>query len=159
MPLTAAQYRALKDRNTRYEMARRRFDPSGYERGRGYSPIDLKVIEQMARVKAPTNKDRSDIEVYEFLNDPPSRYFAYYDNDLRKITNWMGVKLGAIIDRGSPWTSNMGDRRVNVVVRAINGREYVGTCFLTSGTYCRLRVRRKKAKRSATPTLFNRGRR
>ena len=88
---------------------------------------------------AHTNRLRSELEVYDFLTKQPERYFAYYD-DAGNITTFMGDRLGSISREGRivrPFGS--GGRIQYVVVRAINGFDYRGTCAVENGTYCRLR--------------------
>lgn len=99
-----------------------------------------------------SNDERSQIEVYEFVNDPPERYFAYvkwgYD-DVKfkhphfgmpmKITTWTGESLGAGRFTSNLWTSNFGDMRITFTVHAINGKVYHGTFYYSAGDYCRMR--------------------
>ena len=79
------------------------------------------------------------VEVYEFVTNPPDRYFAYVNLDKRIITTWTGDKLGDITFRSAPHTSNMGDVRVNIRVKAVNGLNYAGTFYQSAGDYCRIR--------------------
>lgn len=86
-----------------------------------------------------TNDERSQIEVFEFVNEPPSRYFLYINEKDGMATTWMGENLGSVYF-GSPFRSNMGDTRVPVTIRAINGRMYTGTYYKSAGDYARVRV-------------------
>lgn len=135
-----AGYEQFKDVRRRYDMyeeARRRFDPRRYERGGGYSPEEVQQIERMGG-RRPTDNEMGRLEIFEFLVHPPERYFAYYDDGFRYIQTWMGGVLGTIISKGREHRP-MGGRVVSIRARAINGYTYVGSCNLSSGTYCKLR--------------------
>ena len=85
------------------------------------------------------NRLRSELEVYDFLTKQPERYFAYHLDD-GNIVTFMSDRLGTISRKGRivrPFGS--GGRIQHVVVRAINGFDYRGTCAVENGTYCRLR--------------------
>jgi hypothetical protein len=108
-----------------------------------------------------TNEERSAIEVQEFCANPPDRYFAYvklmpipegfhYDSGLgyrHKVTTWTGDILGNAI-LGPSYRDNFGGIRHSISVKAINGKEYYGTYYLSSGDYCRLRMRKDSRKAS-----------
>lgn len=82
---------------------------------------------------------RSELEVYNFVTTQPERYFTYYDYD-GNVGTFIGAPIGTIIHKGRtvrPFKS--GGRIQHVIVRAINGFEYRGTCAVEHGTYCRLR--------------------
>jgi len=99
------------------------------------------------------------MEVYEFRHDLAERYFAYVHETeyvisplnapkvTRRypthITTWTGEILGVITGRGHPYRSNMGDERINITVKMINGRVYHGTFFKSSGDYCRLKLSKR----------------
>ena len=131
--------------NEQYTETRARVDQ--YEqwwRAGGRLPAPVKV----------TNDERSAVEVYEFRAVPPERYFAYvklYDQPklgnaqleadrYGLVTTWTGDTLGGIYWTGRPFRGNMGDKRINIRVRAINGRCYAGTYYTGAGDYCRLKV-------------------
>jgi hypothetical protein len=86
-----------------------------------------------------TNEMRSQLEVHQFKQDPPERYFAYVNLDKKQITTWTGEKLGDITHVGNEWSSNMGDRRVPIRVKGINGFTYSGTFYKDAGDYARLK--------------------
>lgn len=138
--LTKSAYQVLRSRMVRYEAARKQFDPVRFQRGGGYDQSDCRAIVKLARTADVTNADRSRMEVYEFVNQPPSRYFAYVDVDKRVITTWTGDRLGDITGLGDPYRSNVGDTRIHVTVQAINGLRYYGTYFKSAGSYARLKV-------------------
>jgi hypothetical protein len=101
-----------------------------------------------------TNEERSAVEVYEFVHDIPERYFAYvklHDQELLgnaqlahnrygNLTTWTGDTLGGIYWMGREFRSNMGDKRIPIRVRGINGRSYSGTYYKSAGDYARLRL-------------------
>ncbi len=86
-----------------------------------------------------TNEERSSIEVYRFVNDPPTRYTAYVDEKAGTVTTWLGDKLGTVTF-GRAWRDNFGGTRVPVWVRGINGRAYHGTYFKSTGALCSMRA-------------------
>ena len=101
-----------------------------------------------ADVRHVSNEERSQLEVYEFVHNPPERYFLYIRMDTDPAgqwnrtgiaTTWAGEKLGDV-RAGHRYRSNMGDVRVPVRIRAINGRTYVGTFYQSSGDYARVRL-------------------
>jgi hypothetical protein len=96
--------------------------------------------DESARIQAiaPFNNDlRDELETLQFLDQPPERLFCYPSGDLKTLTGFMGNTLARVISLGSPYRSNMGDKRQHVRVLAINGVEYSGTIY---GTYARLRM-------------------
>jgi hypothetical protein len=80
------------------------------------------------------------IEVYEFRHNPPKRYFAYVTSDMNFVTTWTGEILGAITQCSHTYRSNMGDKRVNIRIKAINGLNYSGIFYRSAGDYCRIRL-------------------
>ena len=87
-----------------------------------------------------TNEEISAIEVYEFINDPPERYFAYINEKDKTMTTWTGDILGKVLGLWSlGWRSNFGDIRVSIEVIGINGKRYHGTFYKSAGDYCRIK--------------------
>lgn len=97
-----------------------------------------------------TNKEVSAVEVFEFLRDKPTRYFAYVKGfnpkynrwgggESGELTTWTGEHLGTITF-GRRYVLPNGSARVPVRVQAINGLAYHGTYFESSGDYARLRA-------------------
>jgi hypothetical protein len=80
-----------------------------------------------------SNQDRGYLEVYDFLNDPPSRVFAYPLGN--SVTTWTGDVLGYITYQKKEYRSNFGDKRNYIQVRGINNIRYWGYVY---GTYVRL---------------------
>jgi hypothetical protein len=124
-----------------YEKAQESFDPKRHKRGGGWTESEQQQIAKSAGGRRPTNEELSELEVYEFMTSPPERLFAYYNKELTEIHNWMGVRLGRIIWRGHE-RRQMGGKLVSVRAIGENGRTYVGTCNMTGGTYCKLRLSR-----------------
>lgn len=71
------------------------------------------------------NDLRSAIEVFEFINTPPSKYFLYINESNRTATTWTGQKLGSVCF-GREYRGNFGDKRQSVIIHAINGKTYSG---------------------------------
>lgn len=111
-----------------------------FSKGRNWYPVGACPPE--LRV---TNEERSAVEVWEWLADPPERYFAYVDTVAKaptyypRITTWMGDNLG-VCRLGRRWRSNFGDWRVSITVYGTNGVHYYGTFYESAGDYCRLRA-------------------
>lgn len=105
---------------------------------------DRSAIRRRLGYPYPSNEDIGDLQVYEFLRDPPERLFAYRGNagpgSSQYDHTFNGRALG-IITRwgGSSRAFGRGPRLEHVTVRAINGFMYSGTCNLETGTYCKLR--------------------
>lgn len=88
-----------------------------------------------------TNEERSQIEVYRFMTDPPSGYIAYQGKDNR-VETLMGDQLGMIVHvisshRCYKWW--LTDRVQYAVVKGING-VYYSAILYGEGTYCRLKA-------------------
>jgi len=100
-----------------------------------------------------TNDETSQLEYYEWVNDPPKDYFAYVFEEERTVTyaqthtfkvpvaigTWTGEKLGTITSYSHKWMSNFGDYRISIRVTGTNGKYYYGTYFCSAGAYCRLK--------------------
>lgn len=93
------------------------------------------------------NDDRSAIELYEWKNNPPEKYFLYVketnlDNGLRlnraDIHTWIGQSLGYAY-LGPTYRDNFGGKRVSITVYGNNGVKYYGTYYKSSGDYARIK--------------------
>lgn len=94
----------------------------------------------MTKTLGTDNATTSLREVLDFTLHTPDRYFAYVDLPAWEITTWMGDRLGTITRKGKLYRDNFGGERVPIWVRGNNGRNYQGTYFISSGSYCRLRL-------------------
>lgn len=132
--ITAEQAAGIRQRHDAAQAWYRRHYPRFAKRG-GAVPVDP------AAPARPTNEELSELELFEFVRDRPDRYFAYYDDDMKQVTTWMGQKLGDIIYKGPVYRTGWwpGARKQRVRVRAVTGDTYAGPCELDAGTYCRLR--------------------
>ena len=92
-----------------------------------------------------TNEERSALEVFEFCQNPPDKYFLYIREKDRTATTWTGDVLGQV-SFGREWRDSFGGRRSPVTIRAINGLTYHGTYFKSSGDFARVRQSKRKAK-------------
>jgi hypothetical protein len=114
---------------------------------------------------APTNAERSQLELFDFVTNPPERYFAYvtinpdgatmpgsgivdvptyatatYGLHRVKVGTWVGDSLNSSpVTLGAVYRSNFGDKRRSIRFVAINGHTYAGTYYQSAGDYCRLR--------------------
>ena len=126
--LTESEYKTLRKRYDDYHNALDRFKWNWVDENRA------------ALLPPPVTPDEtSTLEVYDFVDNPPDKYFAYVNSDKKQITTWTGERLGDCTF-GREYHSNMGDLRVSIHVRAINGRRYHGTYYKSAGDYCRLKV-------------------
>jgi len=154
--VSASEYARLIDRNDRYEAARKRFDPRGFQRGRGYSKDDVAaIVREAGLLKAPTNDERAAIELYQFVHDKPDKLICYINEKNHTATIWTGVVIGTV-DFGREYKSpgfGSSSRRVPVTVHGINGCTYAGTYFKSSGDYARL----KKTKAPCKPVAAGDG--
>jgi hypothetical protein len=92
-----------------------------------------------------TNEMRSRIEKYEFLNNPPEKYFVYVCKTeqgglTNVLTTWTGETLAKITHVGRVYRSAFGDKRQSFWARALNGVLYHGTAYLTAGDYARIKI-------------------
>jgi hypothetical protein len=94
-----------------------------------------------AHIPDVTNEERSALEVFEFVTNPPDKYFLYINEANRTATTWTGETLGQV-SFGSEYRDNFGGKRAPITIRAINGRTYHGTYFKSSGDYARIRVQK-----------------
>lgn len=138
--LTDAEYTALKARYDAFEAWRN--GRTSYQTSEIPAGLDV------------SNDERSKLEVYEFVKNPPVKYFAYVRRvntqgqidakSLRvQITTWTGEILGTgILGRGyeSPSFGRSNTRYPVLKFKAINGRSYFGTFFASAGDYCRLKL-------------------
>jgi hypothetical protein len=104
-----------------------------------YKPED-----KPANVPDVSNEERGALEVFEFVTNPPDKYFLYINETTHTATTWTGDKLGHVLF-GREWRDSFGGRRVPVTLRAINGLVYVGTYYKSSGNFARIRQSKKKA--------------
>lgn len=105
-----------------------------------YKPSD-----KPAHVPDVTNEERSALEVFEFVTNPPDKYFLYVNEETHEATTWTGDKLGEV-RFGREFRDNFGGRRVPVTIRAINALAYHGTYYKSSGNFARIRQSKRKAK-------------
>ena len=90
--------------------------------------------------EACTNDQISAIEVYEFVTNPPDKYFSYIGKRVGNVgvmTTWTGEVLGRVL-LWNTWQSNFGDTRMSIDVWGINGIKYHGFYYKSAGDYCRV---------------------
>jgi len=95
--------------------------------------------EQVAHLNPPTNYERAQVELYDFIHNVPDKYFLYVNEATGKATIWTGVELGNV-HFGAEWRDNFGGKRRAVTVYAVNGRTYHGTYFKSAGDYARIKL-------------------
>jgi hypothetical protein len=107
-----------------------------------YKPED-----KPAHVPEVSNDERSSLEVFDFVNDPPAKYFLYINEKDKLATTWTGEKLGHVYFGRTYHSPAFGGHsvRVPVTVRAINGKTYHGTYYKSSGDFARVKISKKGA--------------
>ena len=91
-----------------------------------------------------SNSERSALECYDFARDKPEEYFCYVrkrEGEPWAVITWMGEALSieGTVSFGHRWRSNMGDERMSVSFKGINGEWYKGFFFAGVGGYARVR--------------------
>ena len=118
------EYDSLRDRHDRYQSARKRFSPSRFARGGGYSSDEVAEIEKMAGVRDVNNDERALMETYDWIHNKPDHAFLYYNKEMTEIRGFMSNKMGDIVRRG-PEVRRMGGRTQSVQVLGKIGRAHV----------------------------------
>jgi hypothetical protein len=109
-----------------------------------------------AHVPDVSNEERSALEVFEFVQNPPDKYFLYINETTYAATTWTGDKFGDVrFGRAykCPAFGGFSSTRVPVTIRAINGVTYHGTYYKSSGSFARIRQSKKKAARNRCAIL------
>lgn len=139
--LTEQEYKRLRDLYDRkYEWVKEQ----GYSYLSGGEPEEFREI---------TNEITSQIEVYEWINNPPEEYFAYVREYNRTINTWMGdelgsyrvtgthrepVEMGFIDEEGNEKVKKILQRVKDLYVIGTNGVNYIGKYYYQNGDYCTL---------------------
>jgi hypothetical protein len=92
-----------------------------------------------AGVPDVTNEEQSSLELFEFVTNPPEKYFLYVNEQQRMATTWTGEKLGEV-RFGREYKDNWGRKRVPVTVYSVNGYVYSGTYYRSAGDYARVKA-------------------
>lgn len=99
---------------------------------------------QGSATDSPGNRLTSALEVAEFHENRPERYFLYIDVNRGLATTWVGDPLGRV-DFGRTWRDNFGGKRQTVTIRTCHGAVYHGTHFVSSGDYARVKLAKGSA--------------
>lgn len=135
---TSLEYETARYKLEQYETAAKAYMTANKTNG---IPIDICATFPFAN--EVSNDMRSAIELYEFINNPPQKYFLYIDEQTKTATTWTGQKLGDV-SFGRSYKSNLGDSRQPITITAINGLTYYGIYYKSSGGYARI----KKSKQN-----------
>lgn len=152
MELLESAYTSFKARHAAHE---------AWRAGRSSYPSDSVPAE--LRV---SNDERSACELYEWLANPPEKYFLYikprvplsaahgdprYRGDYPRgdfvenaATTWTGTPLGNV-RFGQPYRDSFGGRRVLITVYGNNGMHYAGTYYASADDYARIKMLKRKA--------------
>jgi len=101
--------------------------------------IPVEICNTFPYADIVNNDLRGKIEVYEFMQDCPKKYFLYIKEDNSTATTWNGEFLGNV-HFGKEYRSNMGDKRQPIDVFGINGIKYHGTYYKSAGNYARIKA-------------------
>ena len=117
--------------------------------GRTFVPSGAVTIVETPEQTAARNAAITAEEVAAFLEDKPERVFLYIkETDMWNgfAQTWTGAHLGTVKFGRAYRTPAFGSMstRVPVRIKAINGCEYAGTYYKSSGDYAR--VKRVKGK-------------
>lgn len=137
---TAAEYNTAKEKLSAYDAVANKWRADNKTNG---MPMD--IVATMPYASEVNNEMRSKIEVWEFLNNPPDKYFLYIDEKENKAITWMGDILGSVTF-GTAYKCNFGDTRQHITISAINGKTYHGTYFKSSGNYARIKAAKRQTK-------------
>jgi len=87
--------------------------------------------EEVAHLNPPTNKELSELEVFELHRDKPKRFTAYISwNGSDVVSTWVGDRIGDVCDRGRWHTNNFGGIWRQITIKPdfspeyYTGREY-----------------------------------
>jgi len=149
---TPAEYEILR---ARLDRSRAWVDAYFAEHGGNSYPSDIVPPDQQA-----TNEQRGAVEQYEFrhrIGDTGGAYFCYAQpqgigfhwsrryQQLRGgdlLTCWTGRELARVTWAGNPYRCPAiggSSVRQNFRARGIDGRDWAGTYYTSSGDYCRMR--------------------
>lgn len=132
---TELQYNLAKSQLLAYENAAEQYRKQYRTNG-----IPVEICATFPFADIVDNELRSAIEVYEFVNNPPNKYFIYVSEVKQVVTTWTGQILGDITFMGNPYRDNFGGKRQSIRFKAINGLFYHGTYFKSSGDYARVKM-------------------
>lgn len=124
-----AEYLEAKTALMQYEMAANVYKTQNKTNG-----IPVEICNTFPYADIVDNDLRGKIEVYEFMQDKPKKYFLYINEDTMQATTWGGESLGNV-HFGKEYRSNMGDKRQSIDVFGINGVKYHGIYYKSSGNY------------------------
>jgi len=130
------QYTTAKHKLDQYEAAALKYRTDNKTNG-----IPVEICNSFPFANEVDNNLRSAIETYEFISNPPDKYFIYINESKCIATTWTGQPLGSV-SFGQEYRSNMGDKRQPVSILGINGRKYHGTYYKSSGNYARIKIKK-----------------
>ena len=87
---------------------------------------------------APTNQERGELELFEFVTDKPDKYMLYIRESDKTAITWVGNKLGNVFF-GTEFRDNFGGTRQSIDIIGVNGVKYHGWYFKSSGDYARIK--------------------
>lgn len=129
---TKEDYLRLKEAHDAYEQAAQKWISENH------NGIPTEVTKTFPFAGIVDNNLRSALEVYEFIDNPPVKYFLYIRESDSKAVTWMDEVLGEV-SFGKEFRGSFGDKRQPVRIKAINGKTYSGTYYKSAGNYARVK--------------------
>ena len=96
------------------------------------------------------NRKTSATEVSRFRHGMEQHWFAYMSSDKERVTTWVGDALARITWLGAEYKCpafGWPSTRQNFRARGIDGRDWYGTYYVSSGDYVRMHA----CKEGVTP--------
>jgi hypothetical protein len=132
---TPEQYNTAKSQLSAYETVAEQYIKDNKTNG-----IPAEICATFPFADVVDNELRSAIEVYEFVNNPPDKYFLYVSEVRQVVTTWTGQILGDITYMGNPYRDSFGGKRQSIRFKGINGLQYYGTYYKSAGDYARVKM-------------------
>jgi len=138
--ITQEQY---EDIGAREAMLKEWIKSNGYLKRNGWSAYPSDAVPGNCKV---TNEERSEVELYEWMTNPPDKYLLYIFKNREEggyyAGTWTGTKLGSVImgrEYRCPAFGRWCSVRVPITVIGENEKIYWGTYYTSSGDYARIR--------------------
>lgn len=132
--MTNQEHSTAKQMLSAYELAANKWMKENKTNG-----IPAEVCASFPYSDVVNNELRSAVEVYEFINYPPEKYFLYISESKKIATTWTGQELG-FVKFGREYRATFGDVRQSVRITACNGLVYSGTYYKSAGNYARVKA-------------------
>lgn len=140
--IEANQAKAIREKLNEHEQARNNLFPNKCS----FTPQEMDQLPPR-----PTNDELAQLEVYDWITNPPEKYFTYVTevrNVPASIGTWTSLPLGIVTDYGrvvTCYTPSGGQyQKQHITVKGTNGYDYQGWYYCSTGTYARIKRIRTK---------------